>query len=63
MKPGLLTDVMKLAARKKNLNDRLGYILKGIIFLPFLMHDLAKTKKENNPTSLSASGDDVYPLF
>ena len=63
MKPGLLTDIMKLATRKNNLNDRLKYILKGVIFLPFLIHDLARTKKENNSTALSASGDDVYPLF
>ncbi len=63
MKSNLLSNVMKMAARKKTFNERLKYMIQGIIFMPFLMRDLAKTNKDNSSTSLSASGDDVYPLF
>jgi hypothetical protein len=63
MKSNLFADLMKLALRKKNAKDRISYMFKAIVFLPFLMRDLKKTQRENSSTSLSASGDDVYPLF
>jgi len=59
-----LRDAIRLAARKKTIKQRFIYIIKGIVFLPFLVIDLKKTSRsKDDSASLSASGDDVYPLF
>ena len=60
----LIKEMLLLANRQKTTKEKIKYLFQGIIFLPFLKRDLMRTKNnENESTSLSAAGDDVYPLF
>ena len=64
MVQGILRDVMLLASSKKTLARKASYLLKGVLFAPLLISDIKKLKgKENISTMMSASGDDIYPLF
>lgn len=59
-----LKDIFVLANRRKNSRDRKVFILQGLIFFPFLKwEELKAGRKNNDEDSLSAAGDDVYPLF
>ena len=60
----IIANILLLANRQKTAKKKLLYIVKGILFLPFIEIELIKTNRsENDETSLTASGDDVYPLF
>lgn len=60
----LLNFVIKLANNKKNQNDKIYFLIKGIIFTPFLLKDLKDAKQMDIANShLHEVGGDIYPLF
>jgi len=57
-------DIFLLAVRRKSRKERIWYFLKGIVFLPFLIWASRQVKTEEDlSASMSAAGDDIYPLF
>lgn len=62
---GLWNSVFQFAWQKKTLKEKFQYLCKGLVFLPFLWVEQKgmATSGENDVTSQSSSGDDVYPLF
>ncbi len=60
----LYGEMVLLALHKKGLKEKIAYLFKGMLFLPFLIKDTLKTeRKEDVSASMSAAGDDIYPLF
>lgn len=60
----LLNFVIKLAKNKKNQKDKIYFLIKGVIFLPFLIKDLNELKQIDIANShLHEVGGDIYPLF
>lgn len=57
-------DIFILASRRKSPKERIMFFLQGLVFFPFLkLEELAAGRENNDKSSSSASGDDVYPLF
>jgi hypothetical protein len=48
---------------KKNWKEKLFFIVKGLIFLPWLYHDLQLTTVDMASSHLHEAGGDIYPLF
>jgi len=60
----LCAEIVFLAFHKKTMKERLAYLFKGIVFLPFLAKDTLKNERKLDASvSMSAAGDDIYPLF
>ncbi|MEI8012823.1 MAG: hypothetical protein WCI27_10175 [Candidatus Omnitrophota bacterium] len=65
MTSGLWKDIFHLAWHKKTSGEKLSYLCRGILFYPFLLMEQRRAAGvgDNEATSQSSSGDDVYPLF
>lgn len=60
----LSVEITLLAFHKKSLKVKIGYLLKGMLFMPFIVKDTIKSERKGDmSTSMSAAGDDIYPLF
>ncbi len=64
MKSNLVKDILWLSFAKKNFNQRILYLFKGLVFAPFLIREERKQKRKGTSASdIGLAGDDVYPLF
>lgn len=65
MAKGVWGDVLQLALHKKTGWEKFLYLCKGLLFLPFIWAEQkgVSASGENDATSQSSAGDDVYPLF
>lgn len=59
-----LRDTMLLASSKRTLGKKTLYLLKGLVFLPFLINESKKVAvKDRAALAMSEAGEDIYPLF
>lgn len=64
MKETIFQDMIIMSFHRKTFVEKAWYFLKGLVFLPFLLKDSKKIKgKEDISVSISAAGEDIYPLF
>ncbi len=56
-------DIIRLAASKKNMSRKSLYLLKGIMFYPFLKKAARMSAASESVTGSNQAGDDIYPLF
>jgi len=63
MKLRVIKDIVRLAATKKNVFNKIAYLFMGLIFLPVLIIEKRRSKEKDHRASDSLAGDDVYPLF
>ena len=64
MRIDIFRDTMLLAFSKKTFAGKLSYLLKGLLFLPFLSRNLMGTKgRDKSALTNSEAGEDIYPLF
>ncbi len=64
MKINPIIDMMRLAFSKNKFFQKVSYIFWGIIFMPFLVYEERKQKRQGrNLVDGNQAGDDVYPLF
>jgi len=60
----LFRDAVLLAFHKKTIYGKAWYLFQALIFTPFLIKESKKVKdKEDAAASLSAGGEDIYPMF
>jgi hypothetical protein len=60
----LLRDVVVFASAQKSPVQKMAYLVKGIIFSPFLFIAFKRMAVVGKETSLAGQpGDDIYPLF
>ncbi len=59
----LILDIFHFALTQKTRSQRLLYIFRGLIFLPFLLEGASTSKEKEQDTVANPSGDDIYPLF
>lgn len=53
-----------MAQAEKTLRGRIGYLLRGLLFLPFLMRDPSlQTGQSRKAGGIAPQFDDIYPLF
>ncbi|MFD2206851.1 hypothetical protein [Kiloniella antarctica] len=64
MSSSLKENMMKMAMSKNTWRLRLVYLLKAMVYYPFLIIEEKKKKAMSGmSSSVSTEGDDVYPLF
>lgn len=60
---GMLKDVIRFAAVQKSLLQKAAYLIRGLIFIPFMSRMAGKAASDDSAASASQAGDDIYPLF
>jgi hypothetical protein len=64
MNYSLIRDICALARRQDTLRGRLLYLVRGFIYLPFLMRDFPSvSSRKDESTGIAPQFDDIYPLF
>lgn len=64
MNSPLIRDIYSMAQAEKTLRGRIGYLLRGFLFLPFLMRDpTLRTGQSREAGGVAPQFDDIYPLF
>ena len=65
MAKGVWGDIVELALDKSTPREKFWYLCKGLMFMPFLWAEQKSVAGtgDNDATSQSSAGDDVYPLF
>ena len=59
----ILKDIFRFSAAQKSLSRRTAYLIKGLLFAPFLSRVVRKAAADNTVSGMSQAGDDIYPLF
>jgi hypothetical protein len=59
----LLKDIIRFSASQKTLSRRAAYLVKGLLFAPFLSRLARKAAADDAVSGMSQAGDDIYPLF
>ena len=60
----LIFDIIHLAFSKKSIAQRIAYLLRGFVYLPFLLKGTQAAKgKEQDSSAMNPAGDDIYHLF
>ena len=59
----ILKDIVRFSAAQKSLSRRTAYLIKGLVFAPFLSRVVRKAAADNTVSGMSQAGDDIYPLF
>jgi hypothetical protein len=60
---GMLKNVVRFAAAQKTLSGKAVYLIKGLIFAPFMSRMAGPAAADDGVSSTSQAGDDIYPLF
>jgi len=59
----LLKDIVRFSGAQKTLSQRAAYLIKGLLFAPFLSRVARKSAADDAVSGASQAGDDIYPLF
>ena len=59
----ILKDIVRFSAAQKSLSRRTAYLIKGLVFAPFLSRVVRKAATDDAVSGMSQAGDDIYPLF
>jgi hypothetical protein len=59
----ILKDIFRFSAAQKSLSRRTAYLIKGLLFAPFLCRVVRKAAADDAVSASSQAGDDIYPLF
>jgi hypothetical protein len=59
----LLKDIIRFSASQRTLSRKAVYLVKGLLFAPFLARVVRKTAADEAVSGMSQAGDDIYPLF
>lgn len=60
---GMLKEVICFAAVQKTFLQKAAYLIKGLLFIPFLSRMTGRAASDDRISSTSQAGDDIYPLF
>ena len=59
----LLKDILRFSGAQKTLRQRTVYLIKGLLFAPFLTRAVRNIAADDAVSGMSQAGDDIYPLF
>ena len=59
----ILKDIVRFSAAQKSFSRRTAYLIKGLLFAPFLSRVVRKAAADDTVSGMSQAGDDIYPLF
>ena len=60
---GILKDIIRFSTAQKTISRKTAYLLKGLLFAPFLSRAAQKVTAADTVSASSQAGDDIYPLF
>jgi hypothetical protein len=63
IKSELLNEIIRFAMTRKGISEKSVYLIKGLLFAPFLDKLPRKAGGGDTATLTSEAGDDIYPLF
>ena len=58
-----MRDIISLAMSKNTGGKRARYLIKGMIFLPFIALGAKVFRRDDELTKKIEAGEDIYPLF
>ncbi|MCG6535783.1 MAG: hypothetical protein L7F78_14055 [Syntrophales bacterium LBB04] len=58
-----MNDIILFAMARENLSDKVMYLFKGLLFIPFLETASRKAGGDKDVSLVNEAGDDIYPLF
>jgi hypothetical protein len=59
----ILRDIIRFSRTQKTFPSRAAYLVKGLLFAPFLSRFARKAAADDTVSGMSQAGDDIYPLF
>jgi hypothetical protein len=60
----MMKTIIQLSSAQKRWSGKALYLLKGLLFFPFLIRKLdGKSMRDEAVSASSQVGDDIYPLF
>ena len=60
----MMKTIVRFSAAQKRWSGKALYLLKGLLFAPFLIRTLGgKRMRDESVSASSQAGDDIYPLF
>jgi len=59
----ILKDIFRFSTAQKSISRRTAYLIKGLLFAPFLSRVVRKAAADDSVSGMSQAGDDIYPLF
>ena len=60
----MIKTIVRFSSSQKRWSGKALYLLKGLLFFPFLIRTLnGKSMRDESVSAASQAGDDIYPLF